>query len=85
MKTRLWGALAGIVVLALVALTVTACGGGSKVTASTAVEVTTLAGKAGVHGSAAARFNWPSGIACDVAGNLYLTDQTTIRKITWSH
>jgi mucin-19 len=51
--------------------------------------VTTLAGKAGVSGSAdgtgsAARFNSPSGICADYATNLYVADSgnNTIRKIT---
>ena len=51
--------------------------------------VTTLAGKAGVSGTAdgrgaAARFNQPQGIACDPHGDLYVTDleSGTIRKIT---
>ena len=51
--------------------------------------VITLAGKAGVKGSAdgsgaAARFSDPQGVACDPAGNVYLTDtgNETIRKIT---
>ena len=51
--------------------------------------VTTLAGTPGVNGSAdgsgaAAQFNDPSGIAVDVAGNLYVVDpgNQNIRKIT---
>ena len=51
--------------------------------------VTTLAGLAGVQGSAdgtgtAARFNAPAGIAVDGEGNLYVTDggNHTIRKIS---
>ncbi len=51
--------------------------------------VTTLAGTAGLTGStdatgAAARFNHPSGIATDSAGNVYVADQgnSTVRKIT---
>ena len=51
--------------------------------------VTTLAGLAGSSGSAdgtgtAARFSWPSGVAADLSGNLYVADQNnlTIRKIT---
>ena len=51
--------------------------------------VTTLAGTAGVRGSAdgsgaAAQFNNPQGIAADPAGNLYVADtfNHTIRKIT---
>jgi len=49
--------------------------------------VTTLAGKAGVRGSAdgtnsAARFDGPEGLAVDSAGNLYVADSATIRKMT---
>ena len=54
--------------------------------------VSTFAGKPGATGSAddtpgsigAARFYWPSGIAIDSAGNLYVADRYnyTIRKIT---
>lgn len=51
--------------------------------------VTTLAGTAGVSGSAdgtgaSASFNFPSGIAIDSSGNLYVPDNNnyTIRKIT---
>ncbi len=51
--------------------------------------VTTIAGLAGVSGSAngtgsAARFNSPIGVARDQAGNLYIgdSDNNTIRKIT---
>jgi len=51
--------------------------------------VTTLAGQAGVSGSAdgtgtAARFKHPAGAAVDGAGNIYVadTDNDTIRKIT---
>lgn len=51
--------------------------------------VTTLAGKAGNTGStdgigSAARFEYPTGIATDSAGNVYVTDygNYTIRKIT---
>ena len=50
--------------------------------------VTTLAGQAGVHGSAdgtgaGATFNGPAGIAVDGSGNLYVADfgNNTIRKI----
>lgn len=58
-----------------------------KITASGAV--TTLAGAAGQTGSAdgdggAARFNHPTGIAVDGAGNVYVADSTNnlIRKVT---
>jgi hypothetical protein len=51
--------------------------------------VTTLAGLAGNRGSddgtgGAARFAWPSGVATDAAGNVYVADTAnhTIRKIT---
>ena len=51
--------------------------------------VTTLAGMAGKSGSAdgtgsAARFNYPSGVAVDSRGNVYVADtgNYTIRKIT---
>jgi sugar lactone lactonase YvrE len=51
-------------------------------------EVTTLAGYPGQHGSsdgigAAARFYYPSGVASDEAGNLFVadTDNNTIRKV----
>lgn len=50
--------------------------------------VTTLAGSAGINGSAdgtgsEARFNFPTGVAVDLAGNVYVTDldNNTIRKI----
>jgi sugar lactone lactonase YvrE len=50
--------------------------------------VTTLAGKAGVTGSAdgtnsVARFNYPSDVAVDGAGNVYVTDygNSTIRRL----
>ena len=51
--------------------------------------VTTLAGSAGVIGSAdgtgsEARFNYPLGVAVDSSGNVYVgdTDNSTIRKVT---
>jgi streptogramin lyase len=51
--------------------------------------VSTLAGSAGIAGSAdgvgaSARFNHPTGIAIDGAGNIYVADTTnnTVRKIT---
>ena len=56
---------------------------------STAGTVSTLAGLAGSIGAAdgtgsAARFNYPTGVAVDPAGNVYVTDTTnnTLRKIT---
>jgi len=55
---------------------------------SPAGAVTTLAGSAGIPGSAngtgsAARFNGPTGVAVDSAGNIYVADagNTSIRKI----
>jgi hypothetical protein len=58
-----------------------------KVTA--AGVVTTLAGTAGVSGSAdgtgtAARFDFPFGVAVDSAGNVYVADHdnSTLRKVT---
>ena len=51
--------------------------------------VTTLAGSAGFYGSAngtnnTAQFNYPSGVAVDSAGNVYVADTNndTIRKVT---
>jgi hypothetical protein len=49
--------------------------------------VTTLAGSAGQCGStdgtgAEARFSTPRGMATDSAGNVYVTDYATIRRIT---
>jgi sugar lactone lactonase YvrE len=56
---------------------------------SAAGVVTTLAGSAGVSGSAdgvgsAARFYWPTAVAVDGVGNVYVADtqNSTIRKIT---
>ena len=54
---------------------------------SPAGQVTTLAGRAGVRGptnglGANASFIIPRGVALDNAGNLYVTDAYTIRKIT---
>jgi sugar lactone lactonase YvrE len=56
-----------------------------KVTA--AGVVTTLAGTAGISGSTdgrggAARFSQPAGVAVDSAGNIYVADYWTIRKVT---
>jgi hypothetical protein len=58
-----------------------------KITPATVV--TTLAGAAGMSGStdgagAAARFNYPQGVAADSAGNVYVADTNNdiIRKIT---
>ena len=58
-----------------------------KITSAGAV--TTLAGSAGSRGEtdgngAAARFNFPSGVAVDAAGNVYVADtyNDTIRKVT---
>jgi sugar lactone lactonase YvrE len=49
--------------------------------------VRTLAGRPGVRGSAdgagtAAQFNWPSCLAIDTAGNVYVTDGDSIRKVS---
>jgi hypothetical protein len=49
--------------------------------------VTTLAGTPGVAGSAdgagpAASFHWPTDLAVDGAGNVYVSDAATIRKVT---
>jgi sugar lactone lactonase YvrE len=54
---------------------------------SPAGQVTILAGRAGVRGpgnglGANARFIIPRGVALDQAGNLYVTDAYTIRKVT---
>ena len=60
-----------------------------RIPASTGA-VATLAGLAGSSGSAdgtgsAARFNSPSGVALDTAGNIYVADTLnhTLRKVTW--
>ena len=60
-----------------------------EVRGDTVVFVSTLAGTAGVSGSvddtgAAAKFNYPHGVAVDAAGNVYVADMNnhTIRKIT---
>jgi len=52
-------------------------------------QVSTLAGEAGSSGSAdgtgnAARFAFPTGVACDAAGNVYVADREncTIRRVT---
>ena len=64
-------------------------GGNSKVVRkiTPAGDVTTLAGKYGVSGSADgtggnARFDYPQGIALDNIGNLYVDDYYSIRKVT---
>ena len=49
--------------------------------------VTTIAGSAGSSGSAdgtnnAAQFYSPSGLVMDSTGNLFVTDEATIRKMT---
>jgi sugar lactone lactonase YvrE len=54
---------------------------------STAGVVTTLAGTAGLRGSidgtgADARFGGPTALALDEAGNLFVADENTIRRIT---
>ena len=63
MKARIWGVLAGVVVLGLLAVTLTACGDSKKATAAVSpyasptepqvgtVVVTTVAGRGGVQGS----------------------------------
>lgn len=58
-----------------------------KITSAGAV--TTFAGKAGYAGSvdgtgSAARFSFPSGVAVNAAGIVYVTDDVTVRKITSS-
>ena len=56
-----------------------------KLVAATAT-VSTIAGSTGKYGSndgigSAARFDSPAGLALDGAGNLYVADETTIRRI----
>jgi sugar lactone lactonase YvrE len=66
-----------------------ACGdGGGDAPSAPSVVVTTLAGTAGSTGSldgtgAAARFDYPAGVAVDSSGNVYVADgnNSTIRKI----
>ena len=83
MKTRHWGVLTGIVVIGLLAVTVTACGGGTKATVSTLVGKARSPGYADGSGTATL-FDDPTSVACDATGNLYVTDtwSATIRKIT---
>jgi sugar lactone lactonase YvrE len=50
-------------------------------------QVSTLAGAVGVGGTedgqgAAARFSWPYGLTIDAAGNLFVTDNMNIRKVS---
>jgi sugar lactone lactonase YvrE len=81
MNTRLRSLFAGIVVVLLLAAGAASCGGSKKVEVSTFVGDPTAGGSLDGTGSAA-RFNLISGMTCDTAGNLYVTDDVTIRKIT---
>ena len=80
---RLAGSLPGVMVwLAVVPLA--ALGQANYATPYTFI---TIAGAAGAAGSAdgtnrAARFDYPTGVALDSAGNLYVADEYTIRKVT---
>jgi hypothetical protein len=83
----------GLAAVALAAFAVTACGGKAQPpvhatyqTAPTAA-VTTFAGSPGLYATvdgkaAEARFKQAWGVVCDRFGNLYVTDVTTIRKLT---
>jgi len=74
-------------------LTISACGGGNRAgnfsgdgaTAKLALFAGDMGGSGTADGtSAAARFAFPSGVAVDGAGNVYVADFTnsTVRKIT---
>jgi len=80
---------AGITVTATGTLYVADTGNHTVRVVTAAGAVTTLAGAAGLSGSAdgvggAARFNGPTGVAVDGSGNVYVADagNTSIRKVT---
>ncbi len=80
---RLAGNLPGVL-LWLAVLPLTAFGQANYATPYTFI---TIAGAAGAAGSSdgtnsAARFDYPTGVALDGAGNLYVADEYTIRKVT---
>jgi sugar lactone lactonase YvrE len=65
----------------------TACGGGGTSSFTPPSVVSTFAGTAGSSGATdgtdvAARFGGPTGVAVDSGGNVYVADDSTIRKIT---